>query len=200
MLYLDFLRHGETSLSHTLRGKTDDALTAKGWMQMQSTIAHAEQVSPAWDVIYSSPLQRCRLFAEQWAEQKQLPLYIEPNLQEMDFGEWEAQPTDRLYQLYPDELAQFWQKPLSFTPPQAESLLAFKSRVLESVETLTQQMYAQGWTRALIISHGGVIKLLKCQALKQNDNDLLKMSAELGQLNCFVFDQGQLQFIQSEDV
>jgi len=169
-------------------------------MQMQSTIAQAEQVSQAWDVIYSSPLQRCRLFAEQWAEQKQLPLYIEPNLQEMDFGEWEAQPTDRLYQLYPDELAQFWQKPLSFTPPQAESLLAFKSRVLESVETLTQQMYAQGWTRALIISHGGVIKLLKCQALKQNANDLLKMSAELGQLNRFVFDQGQLQFIQSEDV
>ncbi len=61
-------------------------------------------------------------------------------------------------------------------------------------------MHKQGWQRALIISHGGVIKLLKCQALKQNDNDLLKMSAELGQLNRFVFDQGQLQFIQSEDV
>jgi len=200
MLYLDFLRHGETSLSHTLRGRTDDALTAKGWAQMQSTIAQAEQLRQAWDIIYSSPLKRCRLFAEQWAGQKQLPLFIEPNLQEMDFGEWEAQSTERLYQLYPDELAQFWQKPLSFTPPQAESLLAFKSRVLESVETLTQQMYAQGWTRALIISHGGVIKLLKCQALKQNANDLLKMSAELAQLNRFVFDQGQLQFIQSEDV
>ena len=200
MLYLDFLRHGETCLSHTLRGKTDDALTEKGWAQMRSTIAQAEQVRPAWDVIYSSPLQRCRLFAEQWAEQKQLPLYIEPNLQEMDFGEWEAQPTERLYQQFPNELAQFWQTPLSFTPPQAESLLAFKSRVLESVETLTQQMHKQGWQRALIISHGGVIKLLKCQALKQNDNDLLKMSAELAQLNRFVFDQGQLQFIQSEDV
>ncbi|WP_110975173.1 histidine phosphatase family protein [Acinetobacter sp. WCHAc060042] len=200
MLYLDFLRHGETSLSHTLRGKTDDALTAKGWMQMQSTLTQAEQVSQAWDVIYSSPLQRCRLFAEQWAEQKQLPLFIEPNLQEMDFGEWEAQPTERLYQLFPDELAQFWQTPLSFTPPQAESLVVFKSRVLKSVERLTQQMHAQGWTRALIISHAGVIKLLKCQALKQHDNDLLKMSAELGQLNCFVFTQGQLQFIQSEDV
>ena len=200
MLCLDFLRHGETSLSHTLRGKTDDALTAKGWAQMQSTIAQAEPVSQAWDVIYSSPLQRCRLFAEQWAEQKQLPLYIEPNLQEMDFGEWEAQPTERLYPQFPNELAQFWQTPLSFTPPQAESLLAFKSRVLESVETLTQQMHKQGWQRVLIISHGGVIKLLKCQALKQHDNDLLKMSAELGQLNRFVFDQGQLQFIQSEDV
>ena len=200
MLYLDFLRHGETSLSHSLRGRTDDALTAKGWTQMRSTITQSEQTGQAWDVIYSSPLQRCRLFAEQWAEQKQLPLFIEPNLQEMDFGEWEAQSTERLYQLYPDELAQFWQTPLSFTPPQAESLLTFKSRVLESVETLTQQMYAQGWTLALIISHGGVIKLLKCQALRQHDNDLLKMSAELGQLNCFVFDQGQLQFIQSEDV
>lgn len=117
MLYLDFLRHGETNLSHTLRGRTDDALTAKGWAQMRSTITQSEQTGQAWDVIYSSPLQRCRLFSEQWAEQKQLPLYIEPNLQEMDFGEWEAQSTERLYQLYPDELAQFWQTPLSFTPP-----------------------------------------------------------------------------------
>ncbi|HAE63876.1 histidine phosphatase family protein [Acinetobacter johnsonii] len=200
MLYLDFLRHGETSLSHTLRGRTDDALTAKGWTQMRSTITQAEQLRQVWDVIYSSPLQRCRLFAEQWAGQKQLPLFIEPNLQEMDFGEWEAQSTERLYQLYPDKLAQFWKTPLSFTPPQAESLMTFKSRVVESIQILTQQMYAQGWTRALIISHGGVIKLLKCQALKQHDNDLLKMSAELGQLNRFVFDQGQLQFIQNEDV
>ena len=200
MLYLDFLRHGETSLSHTLRGRTDDALTAKGWTQMRSTITQTEQLRQAWDIIYSSPLQRCRLFAEQWAGQKQLPLFIEPNLQEMDFGEWEAQSTERLYQLYPDKLAQFWKTPLSFTPPQAESLMTFKSRVVESIQILTQQMYAQGWTRALIISHGGVIKLLKCQALKQNANDLLKMSAELAQLNRFVFDQGQLQFIQNEDV
>ncbi len=51
--------------------------------------------------------------------------------------------------IYPDELAQFWQTPLSFTPPQAESLLAFKSRVLESVETLTQQMHKQGWTTGI---------------------------------------------------
>ena len=200
MLYLDFLRHGETDLGHTLRGKTDDALTAKGWMQMQSTIAQAEQRPQGWDVIYSSPLQRCRLFAKQYAMQTQLPLHIEPKLQEMDFGEWEAQSTEKLYQRFPNELAQFWQTPLSFTPPQAESLLAFKSRVVSAIQMLTQHMQQQGWQRALIVSHGGVIKLLKCQALKQSDNDILTMTAELGQLNRFVFAQGQLQFIQSEDV
>ena len=38
MMQLDLLRHGETELSHTLRGSIDDALTQKGWQQMQRTI------------------------------------------------------------------------------------------------------------------------------------------------------------------
>ena len=37
-LKIDLLRHGETTLSHTLRGSTDDDLTELGWQQMQQTI------------------------------------------------------------------------------------------------------------------------------------------------------------------
>jgi len=43
------------------------------------------------------------------------------------------------------------------------------------------------------VTHGGVIKLLKCIALKQSLDDILKMSAELGQLNRFILDSETMQ-------
>jgi alpha-ribazole phosphatase len=46
---------------------------------------------------------------------------------------------------------------------------------------------------ALIVTHGGVIKLLKCMALQQSLDDILKMSAELGQLNRFMLDSETMQ-------
>jgi len=67
-LRLDLLRHGETTLSHTLRGHTDDELTEKGWLQMQSTIQQYVAGGTNWDVIFSSPLQRCHAFAINLAE------------------------------------------------------------------------------------------------------------------------------------
>ena len=61
-LRIDLLRHGESRLSHTLRGHIDDELTEKGWQQMQSTFDHITEKN--WDVVVSSPLQRCANFAK----------------------------------------------------------------------------------------------------------------------------------------
>mgnify|MGYP003416906401 FL=1 len=61
-------------------------------------------------------------------------------------------------------------------------------------------MKVQQAEHALIVTHGGVIKLLKCIALQQPLDDLLKMTAELGQLSCFEVDVEtlQLQLIEAE--
>ena len=65
MIMLDLLRHGETELGHTLRGSTDDALTSKGWKIMQQTVNTALDHGLQWDMILSSPLQRCLNFAQE---------------------------------------------------------------------------------------------------------------------------------------
>lgn len=188
---LDILRHGETELSHTLRGSTDDALTAKGWQHMQQTInteldLHRTSTQPLWDVIVSSDLQRCRLFASKLSEKLTLPLQVNPQFQEMHFGDWEAVDTQQIYAQNPELLAQFWEKPTQFAPPNAETMQQFQQRVILGLDSLIQQVQAHQWQRVLLISHGGVIKLLKCLALQQPLDDILKMSAELGQLNSFI--------------
>lgn len=192
---IDLLRHGESQYSHTLRGHLDDELTAKGWQQMQSTI---EQVTnQSWDIIISSPLKRCAYFAEQLAKTTGLPLLLNHDLKEMYFGEWEGVSTQQIYETSPELLANFWQKPTQHCPPRAETLNQFQTRVLKGFQELFVQMQNQNWQNALVVTHGGVIKLLACLARQQPLDDLLKMPAELGKLYSLEFSEadGQLTFI-----
>ena len=48
-------------------------------------------------------------------------------------------------------------------------------------------MQKQNLQHALVITHGGVIKLLACLARQQPLDDLLKMPAELGKLYSLEF-------------
>ena len=201
-LRIDLLRHGETTLSHTLRGSTDDALTALGWQQMQQTIDQAVQHADSmpWQFLFSSPLQRCAKFTETLAKQFELPMTLNADLQEMYFGDWEGIATAQIYADEPELLANFWQYPTQYSAPNGETLAHFHTRILRGLMQICQQMKVQQLEHALIATHGGVIKLLKCLALRQPLDDLLKMTAELGQLSCFEVDTEtlQLQFIESQ--
>lgn len=179
---LDLLRHGETTLSHTLRGYTDDELTENGWLQMQSTIQQYVAGGTNWDVIFSSPLQRCHVFAINLAEQLEIPLQLNMHIKEMYFGDWESISTQSIYENEPELLANFWQFPTKYHAPNGESLEQFLQRVQVGFDEIHTQMKIHQWNRALVVTHGGVIKLLTCLARHKHLNDLLKMSAELGQL------------------
>ncbi len=198
MLRIDLLRHGETKLGHTLRGSTDDQLTTLGWSQMQQSIDQSLAYQ-SWELIFTSPLKRCKDFAFKAASQLQLPIYIEHDLQEMHFGDWEATSTQEIYEKMPDLLTNFWQEPTKFTPPNAESMQFFHSRVLNALVNMQQQMNRQQCQHALVVTHAGIIKLLKCIALRQPLDDILKMSADLANLNCFKLDKNNLniQFIEN---
>lgn len=181
-LQIDLLRHGETTLSHTLRGHLDDDLTEQGWLQMQSTIQQYMTTPVDWDVIISSPLRRCRRFAEHLADQLGLPMRVNEHIKEMYFGDWEGISTQAIYEAEPERLANFWQFPTQYHAPNGESLIQFQQRVMYGFEEIYVQMQQRNWNKALVVTHGGVIKLLTCLARQQNLDDLLKMPAALGKL------------------
>jgi alpha-ribazole phosphatase len=181
-LHLDLLRHGETTLSHILRGHLDDVLTEHGWLQMQSTIQQHLDAQLQWDVIISSPLQRCQKFAAVLAEQLELPLLLNAEIKEMYFGDWEGIATQTIYETAPELLANFWQFPTQYHAPNGESLHQFQQRVIHGFNEIYVQMQQHNWNKALIVTHGGVIKLLTCLARQQKLDDLLTVSAELGKL------------------
>ncbi|AZF06624.1 alpha-ribazole phosphatase family protein [Pseudomonas sp. R5-89-07] len=156
-LHLDLLRHGETELGGGLRGSLDDALTARGWEQMRAAVLE----QGPWDRLISSPLQRCARFAQELGERLNLPVSLEKDLQELHFGAWEGQSAAALMETDAEALGLFWADPYGFTPPEGEPVSAFSERVLGAVARL-QQAYAG--ERVLLISHGGVMRLLLARA------------------------------------
>lgn len=91
-----------------------------------------------WDVLVSSPLQRCARFAEALAAQLNLPLQRVPGLQELHFGEWEGRSAADLMLTHEAELGQFWADPYAFTPPAGEPVADFSARVLQAISALHQ--------------------------------------------------------------
>ncbi|AZZ75181.1 histidine phosphatase family protein [Pseudomonas sp. RU47] len=174
-LQLDLLRHGETELGGGLRGSLDDALTEKGWTQMRAAVVEGGP----WDRIVSSPLQRCARFAAELGEQLNLSVHLDKDLQELHFGAWEGQSTAALMKTDAEALGLFWADPYSFTPPQGEPLSEFSFRVLAAVARLHS---AYAGERVLLISHGGVMRLLLAQARGLPREQLLNVDVAHGAL------------------
>lgn len=172
-LHLDLLRHGETELGGGLRGSLDDALTATGWQQMSAALIDRGP----WDRVISSPLQRCAQFAEQLAFRLGVPVSLEKDLQELHFGAWEGQSAAALMETDAEGLGLFWADPYSFTPPQGEAVIDFSARVLAAVERLHQ---AHADERVLLVSHGGVMRLLLARARGLPREQLLNVEVAHG--------------------
>ncbi|MGU9855108.1 alpha-ribazole phosphatase family protein [Pseudomonas sp. LF245] len=174
-LHLDLLRHGETELGGGLRGSLDDALTAKGWAQMRAAVV----TQGPWDRVVSSPLQRCARFADELGAQLEVPVSLEKDLQELHFGAWEGQSAAALMETDAEALGLFWADPYSFTPPQGEAVSDFSERVLGAVARLHQ---AYAGERVLLVSHGGVMRLLLARARGLPREQLLNVEIGHGAL------------------
>ena len=174
-LHLDVLRHGETELGGGLRGSLDDALTAKGWEQMRTAVLE----KGPWDRLVSSPLQRCARFADELGARLNVPVSLEKDLQELHFGAWEGQSAVALMETDAEALGLFWADPYRFTPPDGEPVSNFSDRVLGAVARLHQRYAGE---RVLLISHGGVMRLLLARARGLPREQLLNVEVGHGGL------------------
>lgn len=172
---IDLLRHGETEQGGGFRGSLDDALTAHGWQQMRDAVCAAGP----WDMLVSSPLQRCAAFAHELAAQRGLPLHLESDLSELHFGDWEGRSAAELMQCSAEALGLFWADPYGFTPPGGEPLVQFEFRVLAAIERLQQRCAGQ---RLLVICHAGVMRLLLARARGLPRERLLEVVVAHGEL------------------
>ena len=154
--YVDLLRHGETVGGTCFRGSTDDPLTELGWRQLWETI---EKNESCWDRIITSPLIRCADFSKYLGQKLSIPVTHDEQFKEMHFGAWEGCSANDLMTIDADALSQFWNDPVSYTPPQAEPLLDFERRVMSGWQNILSRYSGE---RILLITHGGVIRLLLC--------------------------------------
>lgn len=149
---LDFLRHGEPVGGKRYRGQTDDPLSQKGWAQMCTATAGDRP----WMAIVSSPLMRCRLFAEWLAGVTGLPMSVDDRLAEVGFGIWEGRTAEEINSGAPDSVFDFKFDPVGCRPEGAEPLEAFSARVVAAYEAIVKRHKGE---HVLVVAHAGVIRM-----------------------------------------
>ena len=158
MTTLDLIRHGEPVGGRKYRGQIDDPLSEKGWAQMRAAVGN----NAPWSRLITSPLIRCRSFAETFTGQHGLPLAVEERFKEVGFGVWEGKTAAEIETEAPGTLAHFKADPIHAQPHGAEPLDIFLARVAAGIESI---LLTHPGERILIVCHAGVIRMALAHAL-----------------------------------
>lgn len=150
---VDILRHGACVDGNILRGRTDSLLSVAGREQMSSALTGLS----GWGRVVTSPLKRCHGYARSLAEQRSLPLSIRPDWRELDFGAWDGRHPGEISEREAEAFDRYYREPGSVTPAGGEPLTTAGARVTRAWRQLLADFRGE---HLLVISHGGVVRLL----------------------------------------
>ncbi len=146
MTTLLLVRHGETdwNADGRLQGHTDRPLSDYGRRQAQKLADALE--GEEFDAIYASDLARARETAEIVAERLRLPVVLDPDLREKDWGNWEGLTSMERVGV---ELV-------------GESTERHQKRMLRALERIASR-HPHG--RVIVVTHGGSMRRVQTVAL-----------------------------------
>ncbi|MEV5711710.1 bifunctional RNase H/acid phosphatase [Actinoallomurus sp. NPDC052274] len=173
------LRHGETPYSGERRfaGIGDIPLTDTGLAQARA--AGKALAGRGIDAIVTSPLKRTAQTAEEVAQALDVPVRVEDDLRETDFGDWEGYTFAEVRERWPAEM-DAWLADPSVAPPYGESFAATLKRVQTARDKLLVRFRKQ---KILVVSHVTPIKTLVRLALDAPPSALYRMHLDVGSLS-----------------
>ena len=140
---LHLLRHGTPETPGLLMGRTDGLPTAEG------IAACAAQVADLGiEHLIASDLRRSSAAGEAIGEAAGLRLKIDPRWRELDFGDWDGQPSSAVD---PDAFGRFWDDPDANPPPGGERWSSLVTRVSAAIGDLAP-------VPTLVVTHGGAMR------------------------------------------
>ncbi len=155
------LRHGDTGLQYRNRyiGGMDVPMSPHGHQQIKAVgvLLGREEFSQC----LCSPSQRCRETAALITEPRGMGFSIDPDLREIDFGQWEGMTFDEIGRLFPDRVDTWANLDADFTFPGGEKIADFQARIVRVANSLA----ANPADTVLVCTHGGVIRFLICHFL-----------------------------------
>ena len=152
-----FVRHGDIAADMSRYwGHTDVPLSNTGIRQAEE-LAHRLASEPI-DLVYSSDLRRATDTASIVAGSHRLPVVSCPELREIDFGQCEGLTFDEMKERHP-ETEGIWSVDGQGTRfPGGESVLALTERVT----TFAERLRCESYGTALVVAHGGSLRVLVC--------------------------------------
>ena len=162
MTELFLVRHAETIWHHENRyaGRTDVALTDVGRAQALQLGRWAEETQI--NLIWSSPLGRCRLTAAPAAASTNCAPVIDERLIELNFGSLEGRTKTEAYALFPDAMMAYLSDPVANHFADGECPRAAAERAVECLQDIASR-YPDG--RVLVVGHSTLTRLALCRLL-----------------------------------
>lgn len=160
-----------------------EAGTCYGQLDCMVNDDYAEQLAKisayfnnkAISAIYTSPLQRCALLAEDLAEQHHVSdLIYKDALKEIHFGDWEGVKWDDIGR---SKIEQWNENRLHFEFPNGESPWSFRQRVLKEYAAL-QSVPIMEDKAIIVVAHAGVIRTILSQVLNLSFSDSLNLPVD----------------------
>jgi alpha-ribazole phosphatase len=138
----------------------------KGYIEGFKTL----DIDKDYDVIVSSPSQRCRLLAEFFKFDYQ----TDERLREMNFGSWELKKWTDIPE---DEINPWYKDFVNVKASGGENLLEMQTRVLSFWQDL---IWKKDKEKVLIITHAGVIRLILQAVLRFPLENMFSIQIDYG--------------------
>jgi alpha-ribazole phosphatase len=178
-LYL--VRHGQVVGFEELRanGHTDVDITKTGRLQMEDLAERLHLIDI--DMIYSSDLIRTERGALIIGRHHNKPYLKKRELREIYFGDWEGMSLSEIEKDYPGEFEKRLGDIANYRPPgNGESMGDVFRRVLSCLTDILNENIGN---TILIVAHGGVNRLILCEALGMDISNLFNIQQDFGCLN-----------------
>ena len=152
------VRHGETAwnVETRIQGQLDIPLNETGRWQAQR-LARALAAREPNNAIYSSDLLRAWDTAISIADATHLTLKTDEGLRERGFGTFQGKTYADLEAQWPQETLRWRKREPEWAPPDGESLLQFRQRVLDTAQALAARHIGE---QIVMVAHGGVMDIL----------------------------------------
>lgn len=175
---LVLVRHAASRGAGKFVGQLDEPLSAEGRSQLNELTRKLSRFR--FDAIFASDLRRAIATAHQAAQRHKLELQIRPGLREMHFGSWQGLSWEQIRKRE-SRAADRWLKHfVSESIPGAEQFRRFKRRVKAELRAIAD---ANSGRCVLVVTHGGVIRVVLADALGIKDENIFRLALDPCGLN-----------------
>lgn len=173
-------------------GKLDVELNEKGEEQSYKVGELLKDIE--FNKIYISDRKRTRETAEiilernKFYEKEKNIIYKDERINEIDFGIFEGKSYEEIGSLYPKEQEKWEKDWKNFPSPKGESAVVFYNRV----ENFMKHIQKEEDGNYLIVTHGGVIRMIYSYILQNNIDFYWNFASRNGDITLIKYEYGNL--------
>ena len=197
MTTIYLIRHAEAegNLHRRIHGWYDALITENGFAQIKALEDRFRDIHI--DAVWSSDLYRTCTTARAIYVPKGLPLHTDPQLREINLGDWEDQTWGQVRHFDPAGMAAFNRSDPAWRAPGGESLAEAGDRLERALTSLARQHPGQ---TVAVFSHGTAIRqfLANVKGISPEDWHTLSHSENTA-VNCLTFDGERFQVVFDSD-